>query len=333
MTILPVSCPHCQHSRDVDASRVPKARVRVKCQKCGQSFELDGAALHEADAPLELDLPAPAVPVPSPPPEDVPNAADVASLPAPMPLPAATSSDSANSGAWDRLPGWAKWRAVPAVLLAALLGYGWLNCGHRPTAVGLRWSSEGAPLSSASKVLVFLHGFRGSGGDLEWFAEAVVKRARPANVAVVLPDGPFSYWSGRAWETTEPHEREESLRRLSALLAELTRKHGVPPERIVIGGFSQGGAFAADLAQTYPEKLGGAVIVAACGFPAGPMPEMPYLVAHGAADQLCPHDRAQAFVARLKDQGRAVRFVDHKDNHFITEEIQAATAQFLAGAP
>jgi predicted esterase len=220
-------------------------------------------------------------------------------------------------------------RVLPAAVALLLLGRCGLSACDRPQFLGLAWSKEGASLSSAERVLIFLHGFQGSGSDVEWFAEDVLGRASGANLTLVLPDGPYSYSLGRAWwVTNNPAERADSQARVLKLIDKLVSR-GVSLDRIYVGGFSQGAAMALDVAQASP-GLGGAVFLSGCNYQTGPLPEMRVFVGHGRADSICSFSGGASLVSVLEEQGRAVTFFPYKANHELTEELRAAVAQFLA---
>lgn len=84
-------------------------------------------------------------------------------------------------------------------------------------------------------------------------------------------------------------------------------KAGIPANRIILGGFSQGGALALYSALTYPQKLGG-VIGLSCwlplhsSFPAvKTCPEdIPVLLCHGDSDPIVSFKFAQLSHSLLK---------------------------------
>lgn len=84
-------------------------------------------------------------------------------------------------------------------------------------------------------------------------------------------------------------------------------KAGIPANRIILGGFSQGGALALYAALTYPEKLGG-VIGLSCwlplhsSFPASKAcPEnVPILLCHGDVDPIVSFKYGQLSHSVLK---------------------------------
>jgi len=100
--MIKVSCPSCNASYDVDEHRLPDGGLRMRCPKCGESFQVhrDGstAKVGGGAAPGVSTPPrakrtkvgmGPAVPPPAPPairsqPSDLPAAADEVDLPAPL---------------------------------------------------------------------------------------------------------------------------------------------------------------------------------------------------------------------------------------------------------
>jgi phospholipase/carboxylesterase len=128
--------------------------------------------------------------------------------------------------------------------------------------------SAGAPRGAADAALVALHG-RGA------TAQGVVNLTEPVHrhgVAVVAPQGARSRWFPYA--ANEPVERNEP--HLSSALAAVkravgdVRDWGIPAERVVLFGFSQGAALACEYVAQNPTRYGG--VVAASGGLLGPDP-------------------------------------------------------------
>lgn len=95
-------------------------------------------------------------------------------------------------------------------------------------------------------------------------------------------------------------EDEEGIRAASKRIHELIddqhQKLGVPHDRIILGGFSQGGALALYAAFTYPKKLAG-VVALSCWLPLNKKvptliseenKSLPVLQCHGDADFVVP---------------------------------------------
>jgi phospholipase/carboxylesterase len=102
-------------------------------------------------------------------------------------------------------------------------------------------------LGEGGPVAVLLHGRGADETDLLGLA-----RHLPGDWTIVTPRAPFSaapwgYGPGWAWyrylgrNRPEPDSFEQSVREVSALLGYLPGELGFAPERLVLGGFSQGG--------------------------------------------------------------------------------------------
>lgn len=301
----------------------------MKCPGCGERFELDGAALHEAEPELELDLARmPARPA-------APAAEEQLATPAPEREAIAPRSpaSSPTAGYSFRLSG-LLW-LLPVLALLLLLGHYLVNSGDRPAFLQLRWTSVGAELASASRVLVFLHGLGGSAAEVEEFAKAMLERSERADLAIVLPEGPLSHRLGRAWFATgDPTERERARAQLVELIRDLSTRYELPPERIYVGGFAQGGGLALEVAQTYPGRLGGAVVLSGCAYPRGAIPPMRLFFGHGRNDPVCPFSVAQSMHKKYAAAGLTPQVAEHDSGHTTPEEVQSAVTWFLvAGMP
>jgi phospholipase/carboxylesterase len=119
--------------------------------------------------------------------------------------------------------------------------------------------TAGAPAAAAEVALVALHG-RGA------TAQGVVNLFEPAvghGVAVFAPEAARSRWFPRAFddpvEANEPHLSSA----VECVAAALSRAAaiGLPPERVVLVGFSQGACLAAEFARRNPARYGGVVVL------------------------------------------------------------------------
>ena len=116
--------------------------------------------------------------------------------------------------------------------------------------------------------LILLHGLGADGNDMRGLAEAL---KWPGPMRLTCPDAlprPITLNGGyvmRGWfdiiglSPDDPVDAEgihQAVRQARELI-DAERDSGVPAERIVIGGFSQGGVVALHTALRYPERLGG----------------------------------------------------------------------------
>lgn len=99
-------------------------------------------------------------------------------------------------------------------------------------------------------------------------------------------------------------------------------KNGIPTERIVLGGFSQGGAMSLLSGLTCPTKLGG-IFGLSCYLPLreklkdmvpadAPNQKTPIFMGHGDADPLVKVQWGQATAERLKSWGYEVDFKTYR---------------------
>jgi predicted esterase len=128
----------------------------------------------------------------------------------------------------------------------------------------------GARADEAHAAVVALHG---RGALASGIAEAVAQElggASAARVAIVAPQARHQTWYPRSFlapfEENQPW-LDSALSRVGEVVAELERG-GVPAERIVVFGFSQGACLASELVARHPRRYG--ALVAATGGRIGP---------------------------------------------------------------
>ena len=130
-------------------------------------------------------------------------------------------------------------------------------------------------------------------------------------------------------------EDKEGVRKSAALVEQLIdaeQAAGIPSDKIVLAGFSQGGAIALHLSTRIQHKLAG--IVALSTYLT--MPEnladekspanidTPIFMAHGSQDPVVPMQRGQYSAKVLEENGFSVSWQDYPMAHAVClEEIQA----------
>ncbi|HEX9820649.1 MAG TPA: alpha/beta fold hydrolase [Methylomirabilota bacterium] len=205
---------------------------------------------------------------------------------------------------------------------------------------------ETAPSPGAA--VIWLHGLGADGHD---FVDIVPVLRLPESLAVrfVFPHAPMrpvTINQGmvmRAWydvrndagarREDEPGVRE-SQRRIEALIAR-EKARGVPAGRIVLAGFSQGGAMALQTGLRHSERLAG--ILALSGFL--PLPgtvaaeaspanrDVPIFMAHGSHDPLVPLARAREAYQLLTRLGYRVEWHEYPIPHSVSDaEIRDVAA-------
>ncbi|HJX27467.1 MAG TPA: alpha/beta fold hydrolase [Thermoanaerobaculia bacterium] len=124
----------------------------------------------------------------------------------------------------------------------------------------------GRPLSEAPAAVVMVHG---RGASAESILELAAEFERP-ELAYVAPQAAGSTWY--PYSFLAPFEKNEpglssALELLEKILAKL-ESEGIPPERTVLLGFSQGACLSTELAARHPRRYAG--IVALSGGLIGP---------------------------------------------------------------
>ncbi|XP_077289104.1 acyl-protein thioesterase 1 [Arctopsyche grandis] len=165
--------------------------------------------------------------------------------------------------------------------------------------------------------LIFLHGL----GDTGHGWASAMGNLRPPHVKVICPTAATmpvtlnagfrmpSWFDLRTLETTGP-EDQEGILRATELIHEMINteiKAGIPANRIVLGGFSQGGALALHSAMTFPQNIAG-VLALSCWMPLhkrfpGDLKatrDLPIIQFHGDCDPVVPYKWGQMTATFLK---------------------------------
>jgi len=205
-----------------------------------------------------------------------------------------------------------------------------------------------SPTPGAS--IIWLHGLGADGYDfVPLVRELELLRAPPARyVFPHAPTRPVTINGGyvmRAWydilgNDLVRHEDDqgirESQRQVEALI-EREVERGAPRSRIVLAGFSQGGAIALQTGLRQHEPVA-ALLALSCYLPlavefdAERAPEsraVPIFMAHGRGDPVIPLARATSSRDQLKAAGQPVEWHEYEMAHSVCEEEIRQIAAFL----
>ncbi len=190
-----------------------------------------------------------------------------------------------------------------------------------------------------SPIVVLLHGFSGSGGELAPFARSLSAPAR-----FVFPEGLLDLSAmglpGRAWWpidlaareaavaqkkprdlfSWEPMELPFARAQVSALLDEVRARLGPAP--LVLGGFSQGAMLSCDVALRAKQALAGLVLFSPARIAGaqwapllGSLRGTPVVISHGREDFDLSFAATEAFKDDLCAAGCEVRWVPFDGGH------------------
>lgn len=197
----------------------------------------------------------------------------------------------------------------------------------------------------ATASVVWMHGLGADGHDFE----PIVPHLRLPHVRFVFPNAPAipvtinggyvmpAWYDIRSLDlnpgTGTREDPDQILRSAAAITAILEREiqRGIPSERIVLAGFSQGGAMALHVATRYPKRLAGFMVLSAYELLRGTLSaqqtdanlDTPALFCHGRHDPMVPMFAGQAACESVRREGRDVRWYDFPIAHEVSiAEIQ-----------
>ncbi len=199
--------------------------------------------------------------------------------------------------------------------------------------------------------VIWLHGLGADGHDFEPIVPEL-RLARPVRfIFPHAPVRPVTINNGmrmRAWydifQFGGGPEDEAGIRASAALLGELIsqqRNKGIAASRIVLAGFSQGGAIVLQTGLRYAERLGGILALSTYLPLAGKLEQeksaqnqdLPIFMAHGTHDDIIPLAKAEASKGLLVKSGYQVDWRTYPMPHSVCPEEIGHISQFLAKTP
>lgn len=200
---------------------------------------------------------------------------------------------------------------------------------------------------NSSFQLIFLHGL----GDTGHGWASAMASIRSPSMKVVCPTAqtmpvtlnsgfPMPSWFDLYSLDINGKEDEAGIKKASALVHKMIQdeiKGGIEAKRIILGGFSQGGALALYSALTFPEQLAG-VMALSCwlplhaSFPANRRtPDtLPVLQCHGDSDPIVPFRVGQLSATAIKGFMKASSFISYRGlSHSSSDQELADMKKFV----
>jgi phospholipase/carboxylesterase len=207
---------------------------------------------------------------------------------------------------------------------------------------------ETGPQPSAA--VVWLHGLGADGHDFEPLVPELHWPGAPA-IRFVFPHAPVrpvtinGGMPMRAWYdivslgSGRDHDQQgitDSVNQVAQLVRR-ERERGIAAGRIVLAGFSQGGAIALQLALRFAEKLAGLIALSTYLLLdhrlAAEAHEsnlgLPVFVGHGTQDPMVPCRLGEQLAARLRDMGYAVEWRSYAMPHSVCPQEVVDLAAWL----
>ena len=186
--------------------------------------------------------------------------------------------------------------------------------------------------------VIWLHGLGSDGHDFE----PVVQKLNIPNVRFILPHAPemavtrnsgyiMPAWYDLYGVTGSSKEDENGIKNSQHYVNSLIQKEldrGIAAERIVIAGFSQGGAIALYTALRYPKKLGGVMALSTylpvktkLAIEANPAnAATPIFMAHGVFDDVITLDMCKISLQTLQSNHYSVSWHEYNMAHSVCME-------------
>jgi predicted esterase len=204
---------------------------------------------------------------------------------------------------------------------------------------------QGSDLENAHSALLLLHGRGASAQDILGLAQSF---ALPADMIVLAPQARGNIWYPQ--RLTAPVEFNEpylssALKRIDEVVETLAPA-GIPPERVILGGFSQGASLAIEFVLRRQRPWGG-LLAFSGGYiwpngqprgaetcPAGCLAGMPVFLGCSDVDPFIPLERFEETAALLQAMGAQVNRQLYPDmgHTILPAEIDAAQPIISAAA-
>lgn len=206
---------------------------------------------------------------------------------------------------------------------------------------------ERNPNQEADASIIWMHGLGADGHDFEPIVDAL----NLPGVRFILPHAPYravsinNGYEMRAWfdifglDADSPQDEtgiRQSRQEIEALIAKEKAK-GIAAHRIVLAGFSQGGAIALHTALRHTETLAG-VLVLSSWLPLNTRLQqeahlanraLPVFMAHGTFDSIVPLQTAENSARLLTEAGYPLTWQTYPMAHSVCDREVADIRQFL----
>lgn len=203
---------------------------------------------------------------------------------------------------------------------------------------------------SPTASVIWLHGLGADGHDFEPIVPHLQWPGAP-DIRFVFPHAPTrpvtinGGMKMRAWydivdlSAGRDHDQKgiaDSVNQAAALIAR-ERRRGIESSRIVVAGFSQGGAIALQLALRYPETLAGLVALSTYLLLDHRLDKdrceanqnLPVFVGHGKSDPVVPSFLGEQLAERLSGMGHEVEWHEYSMLHAVCPQEIADLSAWL----
>ena len=198
--------------------------------------------------------------------------------------------------------------------------------------------------------VIWLHGLGADGHDFEPVVPQLTWPGAPG-IRFIFPHAPVrpvtlnNGMAMRAWYdiVSLTGNRDQDQKGIAdsvndtAALVRRERERGIDADRIVVAGFSQGGAIALQLAVRYPEKLAGLIALSTYMLLDHRLEndrheankDLPLFVGHGRSDPMVPFMLGEQLAERMRSLGHPVEWHSYPMLHAVCPEEIADLSAWL----
>lgn len=208
---------------------------------------------------------------------------------------------------------------------------------------------EVEPSSPANAAVIWMHGLGADGHDFEPLVPHLdlapglaVRFVFPhaPSIAVTLNNGfVMPAWYDILSLELERRVDDQQLRASSLAVGRLIAREkdrGIGADRVVIAGFSQGGAVGFELALSYPERLAGLIALSTYFAtrdsitPHAANAALPVMIGHGSRDPMVDERYGQQSATRLRELGHPVEYHSYAIEHSVSMEEIKDIGRFIS---
>ncbi|MGH8848831.1 MAG: alpha/beta hydrolase [Polaromonas sp.] len=202
---------------------------------------------------------------------------------------------------------------------------------------------DAAPGTAQPWLLILMHGVGSNEQDLFGLAPHVPDNFHVLSLRApnVMGQGSYAWFqfgiTPQGQRVINKAQEAASRQRVAETVSALSRQLGVPPERVVLGGFSQGGIMALSLLLTQPQIMHGAMVlhsrlldeVLPLMAPPEQLQGRQLWVSAGARDQVLPLAHAHAIRDQVQQLPITLAYAEFPNAHEITPDELAQAMQWL----
>ena len=219
----------------------------------------------------------------------------------------------------------------------------WAAGTHALGLGGARDAFLQVPADAGDGPLPVLVLFHGAGGSAERFLRRLAKATEALRIVILATDSRARTWDvipgeqGTLLDIVTGHRRSAGfgpdVEFLDRALERVFQKVAGDPERIAVGGFSDGASYALSLGLTNGD-LFRRIVAFSPGFivEGEPRGRPQVFVSHGRADEILPIDRcSRRIVPVLQERGYAVTFREFDGGHEMPEALAREAISWIMG--